>query len=56
MGFLADIRAYGDGTILCVGPGWEGSGDISVWYGFRWYVRGNNSVLDSNIERVRLEE
>jgi hypothetical protein len=56
LGFLADICADGDDTVLCVRPEWEGAGDISVLDGLLWYVRGNDSVLDSNIERVRLEE
>ena len=56
MGFLADICADGDGAVLCVRPGWEGAGDISVLDGLYRHVRGNAFVLDSDIGRVRLEK
>ena len=56
MEFLADICVDGNGSVLCIRPGWEGAGDISVLDGLRWHVRGNDFVLDSDIERVRLEE
>ena len=55
MGFLADICADGDGAVLCARPGWEGVGDISVRDGLCWHVCCTDFVLDSDIERVRLE-